>query len=244
MSQPSPTRTHKQTDPSIRVVGIVASAGGPEAVIQVLAHLPADFPVPLLLLQHLGRTSQLVEILRRQTPLAVHWANDGDVLRPATVWVAPPHSSLQAHPDGTLSLLKVDDVVKRDKAGSGWPSADQFFTSLAFSYGCHALAIVLTGAGRSGAVGVQEVKRQGGMVLAQDEATSSYWGMPQAAIKTGCVDLVLPLPQIAPALVSIAYNRSMASSLSGPAPQLACSERDAPMRSPWLVWSMRGHIYK
>lgn len=235
MSQQSPTSTHKETDTSIRVVGIVASAGGPTAVTQVLANLAADFPVPILLLLHLGRSSQLVQILSRQTPLAVHWANDGDVLRPATVWVAPPEDSLQAHPDGTVSLVKVDDVVKREKTGSGWPSADQFFTSLAFSYGCHALVIVLTGVGRSGAVGVQEVKRQGGMVLAQDEATSSYWGMPQAAIKTGCVDLVLPLPQIAPALVSIAYNRSMASPLSGPAPQLACSQRDAPMRSPWLV---------
>ncbi len=210
MSQQSPTGTPKKTDTSIRIVGIVASAGGPEAVTQVLADLPADCPVPLLLLQHLGRSSQLVEILSRQTPLAVHWANDGDVLRPATVWVAPPDNSLQAHPDGTVSLVKVDEVVKLDKAGSGWPSADQFFTSLASSYGCRALVIVLTGMGRSGAVGVQDVKRQGGMVLAQDEATSSYWGMPQAAIKTGCVDLVLPLPQIAPALVRIASNRSMA----------------------------------
>lgn len=189
---------------TIGVTGIVTSLGGIEAVAQILANLPADFPVPILLLQHLGPgQSNLVEILSRKSRLPVRWADDGDVIRPATVYVAPPVSSLHAHPDGTLSLVSLDDLAREDETQSGWPAADLFLTSLAFSYGHRTLALVLSGMGKSGASGVQEVKRQGGLVFAQDEASSDRWSMPKAAIDTGCVDLILPLHEMAPVLLDL-----------------------------------------
>ena len=188
----------------IKVIGIVASLGGVEAVQHVLANLPADFPVPILLLQHLGEQSTvLVTVLSRKSPLRIRWAAEGDVLEPATVWVVPPGFSLHTYPDGTISLVPASEVVKSGYSAKGWPSADQFLTSIAFSYGPGALVVVLTGMGEHGARGVREVKQQGGMILAQDEATSLNWGMPKAAIETGCVDLIVPLHEIAPVLVGI-----------------------------------------
>ncbi len=198
------------SDPSgmaIGVIGIVASLGGVESIKRLLSSLPADFPIPTLVLQHLGRwQSNIIEILSRSSSLPVRWASQGEVLSPATVYVAPPEYSMSAHPDGTVSLIKIDDLARNNETHSGWPAADSFLASIAFSYGQGALAIVLSGMGSSGATGVREVKRQGGMVFAQDEASSYQWSMPRAAIETGCVDLILPLHEIAPVLLDIVYK--------------------------------------
>src|SRR5215469_15399393 len=127
----------------IGILGIVASFGGLVAISQVLVDLPADFPAPILVLQHLGRgQSNLVKILGRKSALQVHWASHGDMPRPATVSVAPPGYSLHIYPDGTISLVPVDDVIKGDETASSWPSADQFLASLAFSYGPRVLAVI------------------------------------------------------------------------------------------------------
>jgi two-component system chemotaxis response regulator CheB len=103
---------------------------------------------------------------------------------------------LSAEVDSTISLFPMASPRHFQLA------ADQLLASIACSYRHRALALVLSGTGRGGSLGVQEVKQQGGMVFAQDEASSLHWDMPKAAIETGCVDSVLPLPLIAPALVS------------------------------------------
>lgn len=177
------------------MVALVASAGGLDALSELLAALPAGFPAAVLVLQHLesGRPSRLPEILDRRTPLPVRTARDGDVLRAGTVYVAPSGRHLHLNPDRTLSLT--------DSPPVHWsrPSADVLLNSLADA-GAPVIAVVLTGKGRDGAAGSLRVHLQGGTVLAQDQATSLHFGMPGAAASAGGVSEVLALCDIAPRL--------------------------------------------
>lgn len=184
--------------PPFRMVALAASAGGLVALSEVLSALPADFRAPIVLVQHLDpkHRSLMAEILDRRCPLEVRQAADGDRLAPGGVWVAPPDHHLLVNGDGTLSLTRTELVhfVR--------PSADLMFESMAAGFRDRAIAVVLTGTGVDGQMGVRAVKATGGTVIAQDQATSEYFGMPGAAIKTGCVDLVLPLAEIAPNLIA------------------------------------------
>jgi two-component system chemotaxis response regulator CheB len=188
------------------VVVIAASLGGISALSQVLSALPADFPAAIIVVQHLSPTSpsQLADLLSRRTSLWVKWAEEGDRLQPGVVFVAPPNQHL---------LLREGDVLTlRQSPRVQWvrPSADVLFASVAASYGERAIAVVLTGAGRDGARGVQMMKQMGGRVLVQDMATSRSFGMPSAAIRTGCIDFILPLRTIAPALITLVMVRGAA----------------------------------
>jgi two-component system chemotaxis response regulator CheB len=181
------------------VVALAASAGGLAALNLVFAELPGDFPAALVVVQHLDprHRSLMAEILGRRTRLRVKQAAEGDELRPGTVFIAPPDRHLLVNPDGTLSLARTQLVhfVR--------PSADLLFESVAASYRERAVAVVLTGTGIDGTMGVQAIKKMGGTVIAQDEPSSDFFGMPGAAIQTGSVDLILPLTGIAPALVGL-----------------------------------------
>jgi two-component system, chemotaxis family, protein-glutamate methylesterase/glutaminase len=185
--------------PPFEVVALAASAGGLGALSEVLAPLPADFRAAIVLVQHLdpNHRSMMAEILGRRTSLRVRQAADGDAIGPGGVWVAPPAFHMLVNGDGTLSLTRTELVhfVR--------PSADLMFDSMAAGYRERSIAVVLTGTGVDGEMGVRAVKEVGGMVIAQDKATSEYFGMPGAAIKTGCVDLILPLPEIAPTLIKL-----------------------------------------
>jgi two-component system chemotaxis response regulator CheB len=184
---------------AFEVVALAASAGGLNAVSRVLSALPADFPAALVLVQHLDprHRSLMAEILGRRTPLAVGQAEDGGRLHAGHVAIAPPNRHLLVNQDGTLSLTQTELVhfVR--------PSADLLFESVAAGFRERAIAVVLSGAGSDGAMGVRAIKKMGGTVIAQDEATSEYFGMPGAAAGTGCVDFILPLDEIAPALVTL-----------------------------------------
>jgi two-component system chemotaxis response regulator CheB len=181
------------------VVALAASAGGIEALSRVLGALPADFPAALVVVQHVvsHHKSRLAEILARRTPLRVQQAETGDRLAPGTVFIAPPDRHLLVGPEGTLTLASTA------KVRFGRPSGDVLFGSVAVCGKDRAAAVVLSGGGANGAAGVRLVKELGGVVIAQDRATARYFDMPQAAIATGCVDLVLPLPEIAPTLVRL-----------------------------------------
>jgi two-component system, chemotaxis family, protein-glutamate methylesterase/glutaminase len=181
------------------IVAIAASAGGLKALSQVLAHLPAEFPTAVVIVQHLDPRyrSLMADILSRRTRLQVKQAEEGDPLRLGNVYIAPPNRHLLVNPDGTLSLSQ-SELVHFVR-----PSADLLFDSVAASYKDRAIAVVLTGTGNDGTMGVQAIKKMGGTVLAQDEETSEFFGMPSAAIHTGTVDFIFPLPEIAAALVSL-----------------------------------------
>jgi two-component system chemotaxis response regulator CheB len=139
----------------------------------------------------------LAAILARRTKLRVKEAEATDVLAPGTAYIAPPDYHLLVNRDGsfTLSQSELVHFVR--------PSADVLFESVAASFKSRAIAVVLTGSGSDGIMGVQSIKKMGGIVLAQDKATSEFSGMPDSAIGTGAVDLVLPLGDIAAELVRL-----------------------------------------
>lgn len=182
------------------LVVVAASAGGVQALLFLVSELPEGFPLPLVVVQHVDprHRSLLVEILARRSRLAVRQAAEGTRLEPGTVFVAPAGSHLLVNGDGTLSLSNAGRVhfVR--------PAADLLFSSAAATHTDRLIAVVLTGTGEDGASGVTAVKKMGGTVLAQDEASSDFFGMPRAAIATGCVDRVLPLAEIPAALEALA----------------------------------------
>ena len=186
------------------VVALAASAGGLSALGTVLSALPDDFPGPIVVVQHLDarHRSLMAEILNRRTRLRVKEAEEGDRLESHTVYVAPPDYHLLVNPGGTLSLSH-SELVHFVR-----PSADLLFESVAASFKDRAIAVVLTGSGSDGAMGVQAIKKMGGTVIAQDEDSSEFFGMPAAAIKTKTVDFILPLAEIADALVTLMKGES------------------------------------
>ncbi len=136
------------------------------------------------------------QVIGRQSRLPVVHAEEGAQLERGHIYLAPPDRHLLIK-RGSLSLTDTELVnfVR--------PSADLLFESVAAAYGPRAIAVVLTGSGRDGALGVTAIKQRGGTVIAQNEATSEFFGMPSAAIKTGAVDFVLALDEIAPKLVML-----------------------------------------
>jgi two-component system, chemotaxis family, protein-glutamate methylesterase/glutaminase len=185
--------------PGFEIVALAASAGGLKALTDVLASLPADFPAALVVVQHLDprHRSLMAEILNKRTALPVAEAREGDRLEPGRAYIAPPNRHLLVNPDHTLSLTQTELVhfVR--------PSADLLFESAAASYRERAIAVVLSGSGKDGAMGVKAIKKMGGTVIVQDERTSEFFGMPEAAQQTGMADFVLPLHEIAPALQTL-----------------------------------------
>ncbi len=188
-----------QTAHAVGLVVVATSAGGLRALQQLLAALPPDLPVPIVVIQHLDPHSRslLAPLLDQHTPLAVKEAQDGEALRPGLVYVAPPNHHLLVTSHRTLSLSC------RKPVGFLRPRADLLLESAAACYGPGAIAVILTGMGSDGAEGVRAIKREGGKVVAQSEESAAFPGMPRAAIGTGVVDLVLPLPEIGPAVVGL-----------------------------------------
>ncbi|MBR7834523.1 chemotaxis protein CheB [Actinospica durhamensis] len=188
-----------QADKRYAVVAVASSAGGITALGAVLGGLPAGFAVPVLIVQHLDprHDTVLAHVLARRARLPVKLAEAGELARPGTVYVAPPNRHLVVGAAGLLALADSEPVhfVR--------PSADVLFESVAGVYGARAIACVLSGTGKDGARGVSAVKARGGTVLAQDPESADFPGMPQAAVATGMVDLVLPLDEIAPAVVRL-----------------------------------------
>ncbi|MCX4236967.1 chemotaxis protein CheB [Streptomyces sp. NPDC020707] len=178
------------------VVAIASSAGGIRALGTLLGALDPALPVPVLVVQHLDRKrrSLIAEVLGRQSALPVKLAEHHERIQLGTVYVAPPNRHLLVGPTGLLRLSESQPVhfVR--------PSADLLFGAVSSAYGSRALACVLTGSGVDGAAGVLDVKERGGTVIAQDPRTAEFAGMPQAAVNSGAVDLVLSLEEIAEAV--------------------------------------------
>lgn len=195
----TPPQTNGPTQPSFDVVAIASSAGGLVALTATLSGLPTDLPAAVLVVQHLDprHRSLMAEILSRLTRLTVKQAEEAESIERGSVYIAPPDRHMLANPDHRLSLTRTELVhfVR--------PSADLLFESVAATYRERAIALVLTGSGSDGSMGIKAIKKTGGTVIAQDESTSEFFAMPKAAIRTGEVDFVLPLDEIAPTLVSL-----------------------------------------
>jgi two-component system chemotaxis response regulator CheB len=193
------SRGENKAEAAYDIIAMAASAGGLSALSAVLGKIPEHFPAMIVVVQHLDprHRSLMADILSRRTYLRVLEARDGLVLAPATVYIAPPDRHLLVNPDDSLSLTQ-SELVHFVR-----PSADLLFESVAASHKERAIAVVLTGTGSDGVMGVQAIKKMGGTVIAQDEKTAEFFGMPSAAIQSGSVDFILPLDEIAPALLTL-----------------------------------------
>lgn len=167
--------------------GIGSSAGGLEAMRELVAALPMDVPASYVMLQHMSPSykSVMTELVARQTQLEVEKVTDGVVLRRNVIYITPPNNDIIIA-DGKLRLLPSSVEPPAPK-----PSINRFLMSLAESYGENAMSIILSGTGSDGANGLQAVHEAGGITITQDNDSAKYDGMPRAAVQTGCVDLVM-----------------------------------------------------
>lgn len=187
-------------DPNLfRIVAVAGSAGSITTLHDLLRVLPANFGAAVLIAHHRSAAGdgRLIEVFSRGTRVPVRVAVDGENLAPRLVLLAPPHSDLLVIPGDRVA------VPPGPPQHFVQPSADKLFSSLASVVGRRAVAIVLSGAGEDGAAGARDVKAAGGLVVAQTEVSSPIWGMPNAAIRTGAVDLVLGPSQIAGLLLKV-----------------------------------------
>ena len=182
----------------IKSIVIASSTGGPMALCQLFSVLPEKFPVPIMLVQHntSGFDKGFVQWLDGYSPIHVCIAEEGVFPVKGNVYVAPTDKHLIVSNAG----IAFDNG---DPINSQKPAADLLFKSAAALHGESLISVVLTGMGDDGAEGTRCVKRAGGITIAQDESTSMIFGMPQAAVETGCVDMVLPLGEIAQRLMTL-----------------------------------------
>ncbi|MQA99128.1 MAG: chemotaxis-specific protein-glutamate methyltransferase CheB [Actinobacteria bacterium] len=180
----------------VELVAIAGSTGAPAALATILGALPPDLPVPVLVVQHIaaGFEQGLVEWLQRGSSLRIRLATSRLPLRPGEVVVAPNGRHLAVARGA--AILDGSGPVDGHR-----PSATHLFNSVAAAYGANAVGVILTGMGSDGARGLVELKRSGGHVIAQDQATSVVYGMARSAVALGAVDRVLPLDSIAAAIV-------------------------------------------
>ncbi len=181
------------------LVGIGASAGGPKALAKLLAHLPADFPAPVVIVQHVDAqfAAGLATWLDHQTPLHVRLAREGDRPQAGTVLLAGQDNHLVFASPTRL-------VYTRHPADSPChPSIDLFFTSVARFWPGEVVGVLLTGMGRDGAEGLRVLHANGHPTIAQDRSSSVVYGMPGAAVELGAASEILALDKIAPRLTNI-----------------------------------------
>jgi two-component system chemotaxis response regulator CheB len=184
--------------PQFDVVAVGASAGGVEALHAVVSALPADFPVPVLVVQHMDprHKSMLAGLLARRCKLRVKQAVNDERIEFGTIYIAQPAMHLIVR--GDRLALTDTKLVHFSR-----PSIDLLLESVADTYGDRAIGVILSGSGVDGAAGIRAIKNKGGTTLIQDPASAAHAGMPQAARATGCVDITLPLEEIGPALVNL-----------------------------------------
>ncbi|HWB76980.1 MAG TPA: chemotaxis-specific protein-glutamate methyltransferase CheB [Nannocystaceae bacterium] len=188
-----------RTDRAPSIVAIGTSTGGPAALVQILAALPADYPIPLVGVIHLADLFAVAfaEWLDGQSKHRVRYARDGEVVGGPGLVLAPADRHLAIV--GGRFRLTMDPPRHSCR-----PSVDTLFESIATEYGASATACLLTGMGKDGARGLLAIRRRGGFTIAQDEASSVIYGMPREAVELGAAERVLPLDEIAATLARLA----------------------------------------
>ena len=192
---PSPAKR-----PELVLIGV--STGGPNALERVLSRLPEDLGVPVVIVQHMPRlfTRLLAENLGRTSRLTVREASERETLLPNVAYIAPGGRQMRLRPGANRA--KVVDITDDPPENNCRPAVDYLFRSVAQNFPGAALAVILTGMGNDGTLGLQLLKRHGCRVLVQDEPTCVVFGMPKAAIEAGVVDAVLPIDEIASRITS------------------------------------------
>jgi two-component system CheB/CheR fusion protein len=209
----------RDPDKPTAVVGIGASAGGVSVLQQFFNDMPADSGLAFVVVMHLSPDfeSQLARVIQHKTAMPVVQVNEPVEVRPNHVYVIPPSKQL-AFSDGTLQ------VVDSQQAAGRRVTIDLFFRTLAHSYGQRAVCVVLSGTDQDGMIGLKHIRAQGGLTIAQDPTEAEYDSMPAHAIKTGMVDWVLPVAEIAPKLIEFVRNENR---MQLPPEEPAAQTRDA-----------------
>ncbi len=177
------------------IVAIGVSTGGPNALATLLAELPSNFPVPMVIVQHMPPmfTKLLAERLTTKCSLPIREAIKGATLDPGTIWIAPGDYHLSVKKSQGIVQLVIEQTPHQNSCR---PSVDVLFESVAKVYDHRALGVILTGMGQDGLRGCQQIHERNGQVLAQDQASSVVWGMPGFVVNAGLADAILPLDQM------------------------------------------------
>ena len=193
----------------VGVVVIGISTGGPMALRQILPHFPEDFPVPIVIVQHMpaGFTQEFANSLDKICQLEVKEAATGDVVKPGRILVAPGHAHIKLV---RRQLAVAVELVESGLVNGHMPSASVLFQSAAEVYGKNTLACIMTGMGRDGADTIGDVMRAGGVTIAQDQYSSVVFGMPRIAIENGNIQKVCPLDKIVPTIIEIVRENGSA----------------------------------
>ncbi|MCK5197951.1 MAG: chemotaxis-specific protein-glutamate methyltransferase CheB, partial [Spirochaetales bacterium] len=183
----------------IEIVVIGVSTGGPNALRHMLVDIAPDFPVPILIVQHMpaGFTIEFAKSLDRICPLDVKEVTDGDVLSPGRIFIAPGNFHIEVERKKLASVVRTSSA---DLMNGHRPSADVLFSSVAKYYGGNTLAVIMTGMGRDGATEIGTIFAKGGITVGQDEESSIVYGMPKVAAERGFIDHVVPLDKMAETL--------------------------------------------
>jgi two-component system chemotaxis response regulator CheB len=200
-------------DRRVEIVAIGTSTGGPNALGEIVPELPGDFPVPIVIVQHMPPifTKLLADRLAAKSTIEVQECRAGDELRPAAAWIAPGDYHMTVDKSAAHPRL---DLNQGPPENSCRPSVDVLFRSVARIYGQSVLAVILTGMGQDGFRGCEHIREAGGQIIAQDEASSVVWGMPGFVARAGMADQVLPIQQIAGEIVRrVMHSRVPASGM-------------------------------
>lgn len=186
----------------VEAIAIAASTGGPAAIQRIVRRLPRALTVPIVVAQHMppGFTRLFAERLHRLSHYAAAEAVDGAALRPSTLVVAPGGLQMRIVRDGDAARVALSP---REAGDTYAPSADLLFDSIADAFGAAAAGVILTGMGDDGSRGAIAIKDRGGYVLVETSESALIYGMPRAAIATGCADAQLPLDRMADAFVAL-----------------------------------------
>jgi two-component system, chemotaxis family, protein-glutamate methylesterase/glutaminase len=210
--QVSPTK-RAPVDRRIEILAIGTSTGGPNALAEVIPRLPADFPIPTVIVQHMPPlfTRLLAERLNTQSEIEVREAEAGGPVEAGQAWIARGDYHMTVTRRGTRVVLNLNQDAPENSCR---PAVDVLFRSVAQTYGAHTLAVVMTGMGSDGARGAAHIREAGGEVLVQDETSSVVWGMPGAVVTSGVADKVCPLGEISQEIVRrVEASRSRTAAL-------------------------------
>lgn len=187
--------------PEIKAIGIGASLGGPPAIAEILSHLPSPFPVPIFIVQHIasGFVDGFIKWLQERCRLPVQLGRNNEVALPNRVYIAPDHFHMEVTKGNVIYLDSSPVQIPQ-------PAVGRLFHSMAYTYGQHAIGVILTGMGRDGAQDLLLMKQKGAYTIAQDEKSCVMFGMPREAIEIGAVKRVLSLDKIAQALIYLVSN--------------------------------------
>jgi len=194
-ARPAP-KVRPRTNPRVEIVAIGTSTGGPNALAEVLPRIPADFPVPIVVVQHMPPifTRLLAERLASKSAFPVEEGSSGITLSPGHAWIAPGNFHMKVIRTGLYARLNLNQDAPENSCR---PAVDVLFRSVAKAYGANVLAVVMTGMGSDGVRGAQDIREAGGNVIIQDEPSSVIWGMPGLVHASGLDDACYPLNQLA-----------------------------------------------